>query len=812
MMGIDRYRTPGVHLWLLWLAALLELLQPNVGHAQTQPPALFSRPSAAMQTDRQVVRDAQVVRAREVLINTTLLTAAADLPGGFFPGGLGILFNLFDEVSVVVLPTRIERFERGLIWVGNFRDNPQAQVILVVSGDVVSGNITLPGARYHIRYVGNGVHETQEIDEQLFPEDEPETPVPPLSKTGTPQLKGTKADDGSTIDVMVAYTATTRSAAGGTTAILNLIDLAIAETNQSYANSGIMQRLRLVHSVEVAYSESGDIGTDLDRVTYADGYIDSVQTLRDTYGADLVSLWVENGGGYCGVGWFMSTVSTGFAPYGYNVVARGCATGYYSFGHELGHNMGARHDVYMDSGTTPYTHAHGYTRPSAPSPWRTIMAYNNACTAVQKSCTRIQYWSNPGVSYGGTPMGDAGADNQQTLDNTAYTVANFRAAATTVPGAPSIGTATGGNASATVAFTPPGSNGGAAIDNYRATCNPGSITGLGSASPINVTGLTNGTTYTCTVAAHNSVGWGPESAASNAFTPTAPAQRAFVAANSGSDANVSSACPNASPCKTFAAALGVVADGGEIIALETGSYGNVFLGKSVALIGAPGVHAGIVASSGGAAIEVSGAGTHALLRNLFIAGAGATHGVYMASGESLAMDRVVISDFPSGHGVSVNATAKVQISDSLLRDNHIGAYLINGVTASITRSKFLGNANNGILVGGNSASTSTRADISQVLVTGTGGGWGISAQSLLGTTTVRVQVTRSTITRSDSGLVASSTSGGVANLTVNRSRVSGNVTGLYQTGAGATLRSRGNNTLSGNGSNSSGSVTSLPPS
>ncbi|CAG1010791.1 hypothetical protein BURK2_04112 [Burkholderiales bacterium] len=809
-MSSDRCARLGVHLALLWLAALAGLFQANSTYAQAQPPALFSRPVIAIQADRQVVRDRQVIRAREVLINAALLSGARDLPGGFFPGGQGILFNLFDELAVVVVPTRIVPFERGLLWIGSFRDNPLGQVILIVSGEVVSGNITLPGARFHIRYVGNGLHETQEIDQRLFPADEPGTPVPPASTAEAPPPKRTKADDGSTIDVMVAYTATARAAAGGTAAIQSLIDLAIAETNQSYANSAITQRLRLVHSVEVAYTESGDVGTDLDRVTDVDGIIDNVHTLRDTYGADLVSLWVDNGGGYCGVGWFMDTVSPTFAPYGYNVVDRGCATGYYSFAHELGHNMGARHDTYMDPGTTPYPYAHGYTRPAATPPWRTIMAYNNACEAVLVSCMRTQYWSNPSVSYGGIPMGDSAADNQQTLDNTAYTVANFRATVAMLPGAPTIGVASPGTNSGSIAFSPPGSNGGAPIDNYRATCNPGGITGTGGASPIIVGGLSNGVSYTCTVAAHNSVGWGPESSASNAFVPSAPVQRSFVAAQSGNDANLGSGCASATPCKTFAAALGVVASGGEIVALQTGNYGSVLVNKSVALIGAPGVHAGIVASSGGAAVEVSGAGTRLSLRNLAITGVGATHGVVMASGAVLALERVTVSGFASGNGISVSTGAAVQIADCVLRDNLIGAYLINGVTASITRSKFLGNANNGILVGGNAAGTTTRAAISQVLVTGSGSDWGISVQSLLNTATVRAQVTRSAVSGSFRGLVANSTAGGVGALTVNRSRVSGNGTGLYQSGAGATLRTRGNNTLSNNTANSSGSITPLP--
>lgn len=90
------------------------------------------------------------------------------------------------------------------------------------------------------------------------------------------------------------------------------------------------------------------------------------------------------------------------------------------------------------------------------------------------------------------------------------------------PGAPVIGVATAGDTTASVAFGAPASNGGAAITGYTVTSNPGGLTGAGTGSPIAVTGLTNGVSYTFTVHATNAVGAGAPSAASNSVTPAFP--------------------------------------------------------------------------------------------------------------------------------------------------------------------------------------------------------------------------------------------------------------------------------------------------
>ena len=59
------------------------------------------------------------------------------------------------------------------------------------------------------------------------------------------------------------------------------------------------------------------------------------------------------------------------------VVHTRCATGYYSFGHELAHMFGARHNREVENGSTPNTFNYGYLIRGAngrPSGFRTIMA------------------------------------------------------------------------------------------------------------------------------------------------------------------------------------------------------------------------------------------------------------------------------------------------------------------------------------------------------------------------------------------------------------------------------------------------------
>jgi hypothetical protein len=102
-------------------------------------------------------------------------------------------------------------------------------------------------------------------------------------------------------------------------------------------------------------------------------------------------------------------------------VSRVYATGNYSFGHEIGHLLWARHD--NDGSLTPYAYGHGYKYTGSPS-FRTIMAVD--CSGCPP---RVNYWSNPLVKLPGTnvAMGTPERnDNARVLNTRKWMVYAYR--------------------------------------------------------------------------------------------------------------------------------------------------------------------------------------------------------------------------------------------------------------------------------------------------------------------------------------------------------------------------------------------------
>src|SRR5215216_5452361 len=432
----------------LMIGSSLPVAQAQGGSA----PELFSD---AGTVDLALDNPAHIVRSRFVNVNFGLLVAPT---GQALDASANseVTLNLFPDATYTGVVERVEQnFSGSKSWIGRLKEREEGSFFLVASADAFIAHVVSKEGTYEVSLAGEDLYKVIQIDQSKLAEDAPGLVDHPDPVLLDPNLDVT-ADTASSIDVMVVYTSAARIAEGSTAAMWARIDLAMAETKTAYINAGIHPRLRLVHTEEVTYRESGSLLTDKNRLVRPnDGYLDIVQTLRNTYGADMVSLVVQNADA-CGLA--ADILAT--APTAFQVTARdGCMTGYYSFAHEFGHLQGARHDLYVDPNTTPYAYGHGFVSPS--KGFRTVMAYNNRCSDFGFDCTRLPFFSNPNKTYTGAATGVVGkSENYKVLNQTALTVANFRKAkigrsfastfnTTSVPWKPVTGTWTlGSNASA----------------------------------------------------------------------------------------------------------------------------------------------------------------------------------------------------------------------------------------------------------------------------------------------------------------------------------------------------------------------------
>ena len=353
-----------------------------------------------------------------------------------------LVLNLFDDVVFTGIVEHVEPTSSGHALQGRLDGVGLGTFTLVVNGRVVIGTVRTPDAVYTIRTAGDGTYVIRQIDESSLPPLGEPLEGPSSTPEARSEADDVPPDDGSVIDVMVVYTPLAKHLEGGRAAIEALIDLFVAETNQAYANSGVIHRINLMLREEVDYTEDGGSSIDLSRLSNgSDGHMDHVHERRDMYGADLVHILV----GRSDVGgralFIALESSTDGEALGFGLTVSWC--GGLCFAHELGHNMGLLHDRYQIG--VPRTGSHyGYVNqrmfePGAPESarWRTIMAYGTQCGEVAEYyCEQIGYFSNPENNYNGDPMGvpadhpstgvDGPADAVKTLNERREVTANFR--------------------------------------------------------------------------------------------------------------------------------------------------------------------------------------------------------------------------------------------------------------------------------------------------------------------------------------------------------------------------------------------------
>ncbi len=402
---------------------VVALIFQSTAVAQGLGPELFSEvPIIDVQSSES--NESFILRSRFVEVNLDVLKSADGKPLTRDKVD-EVVFNLFPDATYNGVIETIAVSGNDASIQGSIAEVEGGYFYIELVGDTFLAHVASTAGVYEVSSMGDGIYKIIQIDHSQLV-DCPDADMPDEGLPIQAEDLGVNADSGSTIDVMVVYTPAALAGEGSEAAMKARVALAVSETNTSYSKAGITTRLRLVHTEMVSYTETGNMSTDLNRmINTSDGYMDNVHSLRNIYGADMVSLVVENGGGYCGLASSIKANATN----AFQVTKRyGCMTGYYSFGHEFGHLQGARHDTYVDSSTSPYTYGHGYVHKGSTflTRWRTVMAYNNKCSDSGYNCTRLSYWSNPTKTYLGAAIGNTKAQNYQVLNLTDTAVANFR--------------------------------------------------------------------------------------------------------------------------------------------------------------------------------------------------------------------------------------------------------------------------------------------------------------------------------------------------------------------------------------------------
>lgn len=399
-------------------------------HAPTN--TLFVGAATADLTPKQQAVLAQIGKEKFAVGTVVLRLDAAQFKADMLKDArTDVTLALGDAKTVEAKPSRsVVRAENDLTWYGTVDGAPgipAGDAVLVVRDKNVTGTVRTGTETYQIRALGGGLHAVSKVDPKGLPPDHPpsfdEKTTKPADDGTSGDVNGGAAADHADqpnaaagtreVEILVAYTPAVDTAVAD---VPGLIRLAVDVTNQSYVNSGVNVRLRLVGTTMVAYAESDSFDTDLGRFrNRTDGHMDDFHNLKDSTGADVAVLFTTNPEA-CG----LASAIMALPDEAFAAVNHGCAVDNYSFGHEIGHLQGARHDRCVDPTDQPYVFGHGYVPPS--KTWRTVMAYANCCA----SCPRVPYWSNPNVQHQGEATGTTTEDNARVLNTTALTVAGFR--------------------------------------------------------------------------------------------------------------------------------------------------------------------------------------------------------------------------------------------------------------------------------------------------------------------------------------------------------------------------------------------------
>ena len=245
------------------------------------------------------------------------------------------------------------------------------------------------------------IHIWKEFDVASFEQNKP-AERPTTYSNSSKAMNPRRIEDRSIISnysVMIYYTP---EFAAVTADIEGWVDLVLEEANEGYKNSEIPIR---VHKFCIEEATLSDKDSLIQNFKVMKGTAADTRNTADA--AVLFSKDCPSSECWCGVGYCCGPPN---GDWSFSVVRKSCALGHYTFGHELGHNLGCHHNRESPANNQAYSYGHGHLIQAGNNQEgsTTIMAYQ-----TEGHSLRANYYSNPYAIYPptGTPLGVAGVSN-----------------------------------------------------------------------------------------------------------------------------------------------------------------------------------------------------------------------------------------------------------------------------------------------------------------------------------------------------------------------------------------------------------------
>jgi hypothetical protein len=447
------YRSGSVRLGLDYFGRLAMILAAAVPAAAlgSEPPEeliAFHGEVSLEQAQAAGIVGTHTLRFSRVLVDPTLLTIPR--PGEVGPerwptvGGT-FAIEPFEGERYQVRGRRIEASPDGTwSWIGEVLEQEHADFVLTMGENGEFGTVRAGSLVLEIQTGNDGWHYVREPDVAAYGgcahegegHEHADHRFPPSRFGATAGTQGNTPQGSSsstTVDLLVLYSPAVASRYD----IVPLINNAAAAMNASLVDSDVDGSVRVVHYQELTgYVEPSspllsaedvrNLGFDM---IDGDPPFTTLHQLRSEHNADAVHFIfnASKSPEVCGWGYIISSF-WGDPDGAYSLGGDECVSSQNVFAHEIGHNLGARHDYSEDPAETPYRFSHGY---SWAGQYQTIMG-GLYCT--MGSCSRLNRWSNPDQTYLGSPMGHGKtADMAASLDLRIPITANYETPSAATP-------------------------------------------------------------------------------------------------------------------------------------------------------------------------------------------------------------------------------------------------------------------------------------------------------------------------------------------------------------------------------------------